>query len=405
MSKMAIPQLPFRVDTPEFIQNRYQHYQWMLREAPICRAQMSMMRMVLISPYAECRSLLQDARFVRNRESMSGRSFPMPLPRGMKLMLKGLVTQDDPIHRRQRLLVAKAFTPRALSHLEHRVQQIVEEVLDSLESQTQIELMQSYCLPIPSQVIREMLGIESEDMEQFQNLLSAMTQSFSGWTMLQTILFKFPKAIQFVEHLLNKKRECPTDDILTGLVQAEENGQKLSHDELVAMTLTLIVAGYETTVHLIGNAVVALLTYPEQLARLQEKPELLDTTIEEVLRFYSPFQYTKPHFATSDVELLGVIIPKGAMVMPVLGAANRDPAVFESPETFDITRSPNKHLAFGHGIHHCLGAALARMEGKAALSQLLERFPYLRLNVEVKALNQGTLPTMHRYNTVPVVWG
>lgn len=404
MSKMAVPQLPFRVDTPEFILNRYQHYQWMLKEAPICRAQMSMMRMVLISPYAECRSLLQDARFVRNRESVSGRSFPVPLPRGMKLMLKGLVTQDDPIHRRQRSLVAKAFTPKALSKLEHRVQQIVEELLDGLEGQSQTELIQSYCLPIPSQVIREMLGIESEDMEQFQNLLAAMTQSFSGWTMLQTIVFKFPKAIQFVEYLLNKKRECPTDDILTGLVQAEEDGQKLSHDELVAMTLTLIVAGYETTVHLLGNAVVALLSYPEQLARLQESPELIDTTIEEVLRFYSPFQYTKPHFATSDIELLGVMIPKGAMVMPILGAANRDPTVFESPNTFDISRAPNKHLAFGHGIHHCLGAALARMEGKVAISKLLERMPHLRLNIEVKALDQGALPTMHRYTTIPVVW-
>lgn len=402
MSKIAVPQLPFKVDTPEFIENRYQRYQWMLREAPICRAQMSVIRMFLVAPYAECRSLLQDARFVRNRESISGRSFPLPLPRGAKLMLKGLVTQDDPIHKRQRSLVAKAFTPKALGKLENHIQDIVEGLLDNLEGQAQTELIQSYCLPIPSQVIREMLGIEPEDMEQFQDLLAAMTQSFSGWTMLQTMLFKFPKAIQFVEHLLDKKREHPTDDILTGLVQAEEAGEKLSHDELVAMTLTLIVAGYETTVHLLGNAVVALLTHPEQLACLKENPALIDTTIEEVLRFYSPFQYTKPHFASSDVEVLGITIPKGAMVMPVLGAANRDPTVFESPDIFDIARSPNKHLAFGHGIHHCLGAALARMEGKAAVSKLLERFPNLRLAVEPEALEQGALPSMHRYTAIPV---
>lgn len=401
MFNTAIPHLPVKFNSPEFVRHRYVHYQWMHREALVCRGQFTIFKPVFVASYAQCRQLLQDPRLVRNRRSMKGRSFHIPLLRNLEIMMKGLVNQDDPIHKRQRLLVAKVFTPRALEKIENRVFQVVEELLDDFEGQSHIDLVQRYSLQVPTTVIREMLGIEEKDITQFQALMSTIMQVSSSWDILKIVLFDLSKAVQFIEYLLDKKRHQPADDILTALIQAEEKGEKLSHDELIAMTFTLIVAGYETTIHLISNAVVALLAHPEQLARLKENPELIDTAIEEVLRFYSPFQFTELSYAAEDLEVLGMQIPRKTIVLPLLGAANRDPTVFESPDTFDITRAPNKHLAFGHGIHHCLGAALARMEGKVAVSRLVQRFPDLQLSVP-QDLEMSILPSMHSYQSVPI---
>lgn len=192
---------------------------------------------------------------------------------------------------------------------------------------------------------------------------------------------------------------------VTGLIEAEEDGDRLSEDELVAMVFLLIVAGYETTVHLITNAVQTLLTHPEQLARLRAEPELIESAVEEVLRYNGPVHGTKPEYALEDVTLHGVTIPKGAVVMPLLGAANHDPAVFENPEVFDIARTPNRHLGFGQGIHYCLGAPLARLEARIALKTLFERNPNLRLAVRPEELKLQYIPGWHRHVSLPVVLG
>ena len=398
-----LPLLPAKLQSSEFNRDMYAHYQWMLREAPICRAKLSVMNVVMVAPYAECRMLLKDPRFVRNRATATGgRAFPVPLPRAMKLVMKGLITQDDPIHKRQRGLVAKAFTPTALARIERRVGTIVDSLLDELEPQREVDLIEAFCLPIPVTVIREMLGIGASDMPQFQQLLSNLTDGMTGFAMFKTLVWNFPRTIQFVDEMLERKRANPGDDILTALIQAEADGERLSHDELVAMTLTLVLAGYETTVHLLGNAAVTLLDYPEQRALLAADPSLVDSAVEEVLRFHGPIHGTKPNYAREDLDFMGVRIPRGTPVIPALAAANRDPAKFERPNVFDIQRTPNAHLGFGFGIHHCLGAALARMETRIAIRKLVERLPNLQLAVPERELKRQPMPLWHRYDSIPV---
>mgnify|MGYP002624169524 FL=1 len=189
------------------------------------------------------------------------------------------------------------------------------------------------------------------------------------------------------------------------MIQAEEAGEKLSEDELIGMVFLLVFSGFETTVHLITNAVLTLLEHPEQLERLRSEPALMESAVEEILRYRGPIHATKPMYATEDVTLHGQTIPKAAPLMPLLGAANFDPEVFEDPDTFDVARTPNKHLAFGHGIHFCLGAPLARMETRIALTNLLERNPNLRLAVDPSDLKLQTVPMWHRYESLPVSLG
>ncbi len=241
-------------------------------------------------------------------------------------------------------------------------------------------------------------------MPKFKNGVKVLA-GLSGWTLLRALFWDLPRTDTFVRSLIARKRADPQDDILTGLIQAEEAGDRLSEDELVSMVFLLIFAGYETTVHLISNSVEALLRHPDQLARLRARPELMELAVEEILRYNGPIQGTKPGYALEDVTLHRVTIPKGSAVIPLLGAANHDPAVFEHPEVFDIARSPNKHLGFGQGIHYCLGAPLARMETRIALKNLLERSPELRLAVKGEELEVQNVPLWHRYARLPVVLG
>jgi cytochrome P450 len=216
------------------------------------------------------------------------------------------------------------------------------------------------------------------------------------------VAFDIPKAVKLVREMIAEKRANPADDILTGLIEAEEEGDRLSENELISMIFLLIIAGFETTVHLISNGVIALTQHPEQMARLRSDPELYGSAVEEILRFNGPLHGTKMTYAREDIELHGVTIPKGASVMPLLGAANHDPEVFANPEVFDIARTPNRHLGFSQGNHFCLGAFLARMETKIALKTLIERYPNLQLAVPIEELKLQKLPGWHRYQEVPV---
>jgi cytochrome P450 len=249
------------------------------------------------------------------------------------------------------------------------------------------------------------MGVSQADMPKFRDSLSVLTDGMSGWNLFRTLFWDLRKAVAFSRELNARKRADPQDDILTGLIQAEEAGDKLSEDELVSMLFLLVFAGFETTVHLITNSVVTLLQHPDQLARLRAEPALMESAVEEILRFNGPIQGTKPMYALEDVTLHGVTIPKKATVLPLLGAANRDPAVFENPDVFDIARSPNRHLGFGQGIHYCLGAPLARLETRIALTNLLERNPNLRLAIAPEDLRVQTVPLWHRYEKLPVILG
>ena len=208
--------------------------------------------------------------------------------------------------------------------------------------------------------------------------------------------------IRYTRDLIAHRRATPQDDLLSALVHAEDEGNQLNEDELISMVLLLIIAGYETTLNLIANGTRALLAHPDQRALLRAEPERIEAAVEEILRYDSPAQSTKMLYPTEPITLQGVTIPRAATVMPLIGSANRDERVFSDPDRFDITRSPNKNLAFGHGIHYCLGAPLARLEGQIALNVLLARCPDLRLAVPPQEVRYQTRPLWHRLESLPV---
>ena len=389
-----------------FADHKVEVYARLRERAPVCHGRIAVLRVALVSRYDDCIALLKDARFVRNRTTATGGSrLPLPMGRSVALMAQSMIVEDDPAHRRLRNLVSRAFTPRAVARLEPRIEALTQRLLDAVEKHGCADLMAHYALPLPVTVIGELVGVSERDLPRFQHSVRAVTRGLSGWSLLRTLFWDLRRAVSFTRGLIERKRAEPGDDLLTGLIQAEEAGDRLSEDELVSMVFLLIVAGYETTVHLITNGVAALLEHPEQLARLRAEPELLDSAVEEILRYRGPVQGTKPGFPIRDVTLRGVTIRRGTPTVPLLGSANRDPAAFPEPEVFDIARQPNHHLGFGHGAHVCLGAQLARLEARIALRSLLERNPNLRLAVSPEALRLGNVPLWHRYQSLPVHFG
>jgi cytochrome P450 len=397
---------PINVNKKEFNDNKYAYYHWLLEEAPVCKGRVKYFNGYLISRYDDCVNVLRDPRLVRDKAKVSGGSaFPFPMPKALTVMMKNMEMVDEPEHRHLRSLVHKAFTPGSLNKLGTRIDAITNELLDKAEKQGTVDLVPSYSLPIPVTVIGEMVGVDANYMQRFKKAIDSLTTGMSGLAMVRLVAWDLWRTIALIRELVQYKREHLGDDILSGLIQAEEGGDKLSEDELVSMTFLLIGAGYETTVYLITNAVLTLLQHPDQLAKLRAQPELMESAVEEVLRFNNPVQGVQPGYTTEDMTLQGVTIPKGSFVMPMLGAANRDPRAFPNPDTFDIARTPNKHLGFGQGIHYCLGAPLARLEAQIALKNLLNRNPNLRLAVDEKDLELQNMTLWHRYKSLPVVLG
>ncbi|MEO1290704.1 MAG: cytochrome P450 [Chloroflexota bacterium] len=395
------------IGNQHFIDNKQAYYRYLLEEAPVYQGKVSVLPAYLVSRYDDCLLVLKDSRFVRNRATATGGGgrLPFPMPKSVQLMAQSMIIEDDPEHRRLRNLVHKAFTPRSIVAIEKRVEQLTHELLDKAEAQGTVDLMDAYALPIPVTVIREMVGVPEDWMPRFRDSMQVLTKGLSGWSLFRTLFFDLRQSVSFMRELIAYKKTNPADDILTGLIQAEEAGETLTEDELVSLVFLLIVAGYETTVHLITNSVLTLLQHPQELDKLCQNMDLMPSAVEEILRYAGPINSTKPQYATEDIELHGVTIPQGKTVFPLLGAANRDPRQFENPHVFDIERTPNKHLGFGQGIHYCLGAPLARMETKIALTTLLNRNPNLKLAVDANQLKVTKIPGWHRYESLPVTFG
>ncbi len=400
---------PFDLSRPlsaldkNFINDKYEYYKYLRAESPVHTFKIVGMKVMGVARYDDCLALVKDDRFCRNRTTATGGSrLPFPVPKSIELLSRSMIVEDDPEHKRLRSLVQKAFAPKTLAPMEDRVEKLTHELMDQCVAAGQVDLQKSYALQIPTTVIQEMMGVTAEEMPQFQSGLRVLSEGMSGWNVLRTFTWDMPRLVKFVRGLVERKRREPADDILTRLIEAEEEGERLTEDELVSLVFLLIIAGYETTVHLITNGVLALLTHPEELARLRANPNLAGSAVEEILRFCSPIHGTKMNYAREDVDIAGVMIPKGTPTVPLLGSANRDERVFADPDTFDITRDPNKHLAFSQGNHFCLGAFLARMEARIAIKTLLERSPELRLAVAPEALKCQHMPFWHRYDGLPV---
>ena len=296
-----------------------------------------------------------------------------------------LIFFDPPRHTKLRALIMRAFTPRMVASLEPRIRQLSGELLDRMEGSETIDLAAGYAVPLPLMVIAEMIGVPAADWPRFKRWSDIMLKlSYSAFDneevkrLREEYAAMITEMTSYVPELIAQRRAEPAGDLLTRLAEAEVDGERLSEEEILAFVQLLLVAGNETTANLINNAVLCLTENPEQLARLRAAPELLPSAIEEVLRHRSPLQYT--YRATRrDVEMRGRVIPAGQIVLAVMGSANHDPRYFADPERFDIEREPNPHVAFGHGIHFCLGAALSRLEARVALADLLARFPALEL--------------------------
>ena len=398
---------PINLTSAEFVNDKYAWYERIREEAPVHKGKISVLTVYTLSRYEDCASILKDPRVLRNRSVANGGGsrFPFPVPKSVKPLIESMIQADEPEHRRLRELVRRAFRPQAIKQVEERIASHTDELLDDLESQGEFELQSSFALPIPVRMIGDMLGVKRDDMPRLRNTISTVTEGFGGLRMLRSLMVDLPSAVRFMRELIAEKRTNPGDDILTELINTEHDGDQLTEDELVAMAFLLVVGGYETTVHLITNGILTLLQQPEQLARLREEPDLAETAIEEILRHRGPIQGTKPGYPSEDITLHGVTIPRGKPIMPLLGAANHDPRVFDDPHTFNIARTPNRHLGFGHGVHFCLGAHLARAEAKIAIMGLIQRFPDLRLACDESALELQAMPLWHRYRQLPLATG
>jgi cytochrome P450 PksS len=304
------------------------------------------------------------------------------IPRAFRILAKTMVTMDDPDHARLRNLVHKGFTPSRIEHMAARVQEISDELLARLEGRETVDLLHEFALALPMIVISEMLGVPDGQRAKFrhfmQNLLDGPP---SGLWRLITGLRNNLRMISYLDRLIELRRREPDDGLITALVAAEQSGDRLSQDELIGMVFLLLLAGHETTVNLIGNGMLALMDNRDQLERLRATPALMKPAIEELLRYTNPVQHGVPRFAREDMEIGGQKIAKGDRVVLLLAAANRDETIFENSESLDVGRDPNRHLGFGLGIHFCLGAPLARMEGAIGLGALIQKFPDIQLAI------------------------
>ncbi len=362
----------------------HEHWALLRRHAPVHSVRLrNGARAWLITRYEDAVAVLGDPRFAKDplkAKSETG-SKPPWLPGPLRALSRNMLDVDEPDHRRLRTLVQKASTPRVVEELRPRIESIAGALLDDIERRGTgtADLIAAYAAPIPVTVIAELLGVEHADRRRFHRWSSdVVAADTSTWHKLRAI----PSGIAFIlflRKLIRKRRAALGEDLLSGLIEAQDAGDRLSADELLAMCFLLLVAGHETTVNLIGNGVLALLEHPDQMARLREQPELIAPAVEEMLRYGSPLQFATERYAIADVEMAGLRIPRGSLVYVVLAAANRDAGTFPDAERFDITREPNRHLAFGHGIHYCLGAPLARLEGQIAIRMLLARFGSIEL--------------------------
>jgi cytochrome P450 PksS len=374
----------------EFRADPYPTYARLRKESPVVVIKHPIFgKAYYLTRYNDVVSSFTDPRLANDRRNVVGNKDPLDhwwVPRLFRAFQNNMLSADAPDHRRLRDLVHKAFTPRRVEEMKQAVEKIVGELLDAAQKKQTVDLIADFALPLPLTVISEMMGVPEEDRLTFHRQMGDFLDNLAS--PLQFLL-QAPNAFymtRFFRKLIRLRREQPRDDLLTALVQAEEQGERLSEDELISMIFLLLLAGHETTVNLIGNGTLALLQHPEQLQKLRENPELIGSAVEELLRYGNPVDQPSPRFAKEEIHLEGHVIPQGATVMALLASANRDESVFENADTLDITRKPNRHVAFGMGAHYCLGAPLARLEGTIALQHLVRRFPHMKLAVPEKQL-------------------
>lgn len=364
-----------------FVQDLHARYAAMREEGPVRRLRLaSGMPVWLITRHAEARAAFADVRLSKDfRRAKEVVNEQLPAEADRRTFVDSLaghmLNQDPPDHTRLRKLVAKGFTAKRVEALRPRVEELAAGLLDDIEGRAEVDLLDAFAFPLPITVISELLGVGEARRDEFRQwsymLLGGGDRDTGGWAARQMS--------QYLIELIAEKRRRPADDLLSALIDVREEEDRLSEDELVAMVFLLLVAGHETMVNLIGNCVLALLRHPDQLAALRADPGLVPKAIEETLRYDGPLHAATMRYTAEPVRIGDVDIPAREIVMISVGAANRDAEQHDLAEEFHLDRRSGGHLAFGHGTHFCLGAALARLEGQIAVRQLVERFPDLTI--------------------------
>ncbi|MDH2363889.1 cytochrome P450 family protein [Priestia megaterium] len=365
----------------QFHQNPYDYYEKIRPHQPFAKVKMlnDGNNTWMAFTYKAAEAVLKDKRFIKDMrtafpDEMTDENLP-PIARSMLFV-------DPPDHHRLRSLVQSGFTAKRIEKLRGRIEEIASEQAKLMRGKGTVDFIKAYAFPIPIRVICELLGIPSEDQLDFQRWSNVLVD-INDDSQYDEANMEF---VAYLEKLIEQKRVSPEEDLMSYLIQAEEGGDRLTVSELYGVVMLLIVAGHETTVNLISNGLLALLTHPEQLELLKADPSLVAQAIEELLRFNGPVEFSTDRWAKESFTFMGQQVEKGDHVIVSLASADHDPAVFAKPGTLDITREKSPHLAFGKGLHYCLGAPLARLEGEIAIRVLLEEYPNLTLAAELSEL-------------------
>ncbi|MEU7555361.1 cytochrome P450 [Streptomyces sp. NPDC044571] len=368
---------------PAFVADPFPLYRQLREDGPVRRVVLAGgLDAWLVTRYEDGLEALSDSRLSSDVRDASDTRLLRQLPESdRESMLSTMLRSDPPDHTRLRRLVSKAFTARRVAGMRPRIQSLTDRLLDAIVPSGHADLVADFALPLPVTVISELLGVPVDDRHDFQRWTDRMIMRGSEPPDPVVVSEAWHHMRAYVAELIRAKREHPGDDLLSGLIAARDEEQQLTEDELIAMVFLLLAAGYITTVNLIAGGIAALIAHPAQLDLLRSDPELLPGAIEELLRYDGPVSPGIARFAREDVQIAGVSVPRGATVLIASAIADRDPARFPDPDRLDITRQDNAHLAFGHGIHYCLGAPLARLEGQIAIGTALRRLPGLALAV------------------------
>jgi len=394
----------------EFRAATYETFARMRAEDPVCLLPSTDGKRMLwfVSRYDDVVALLLDPeRFVRDPTLALG-------PDELALHDKGadvfrfvdthMLNREGDEHRRLRGLVSRTFTPRMVERLRPRIQEIADTLLDAVGPRREMDLVEEFAFPLPITVIAELLGIPAADRDRFREWSNAIVSHALVRDDMSTFAAQMEEFVDYLRRLFEERRSVPGDDLVSGLLRVEETGDTLSEHELSSTIALLIIAGHETTVSLIGNAVLALLLHPEQRAQLERDGSIPTAAIEELVRYDGPVERALHRWASEDVVLGGKTIRRGDGVIAILGSANRDAERFACPGELDLARGDNRHLGFGRGDHYCLGAPLARLEAEIALSTLFRRLPGLRLTVFVAELRWRPVPMFRSLVSLPVAW-
>jgi hypothetical protein len=376
----------FDLSDPEWSVDPFPHYARLREHAPIHRSQMGELGFWVVSRHADCLAMLRDRRVSSDTLNVPEgfrrptHDDPMAIAR---LDMRPFLFRDPPDHTRLRGLLVKAFTPKVVESLRDRTQRMVDELLDDVLDAGEVDLLEEFASPLPVRVICDLLGVPAEDWNRFRQWSDAMARGLDPDFLLSddTVAARDVAVVQFAGYfyeLLADRRKHLGDDLLSRLIQVEEEGSSLTEAEMLSTCILLLVAGHETAVILLSGGSLALLRHPDQMERFRTDPGVQRSAIEEMLRIVTPVQMTA-RAMTEDAEFGGVHFSEGDYVILLLASGNRDADQFEDPERFDITRTPNNHLGLGFGIHHCLGAPLARMESQVALATLVRRAPRMTL--------------------------